>query len=28
VMFVSLAHDPGVIDETVEAFAEAVEAIT
>ena len=28
VMFVSLAHDPGVIDETVEAFAGAVEAIS
>jgi glutamate-1-semialdehyde 2,1-aminomutase len=28
VMFVSLAHDPGVIDETIEAFTEAVETIT
>ena len=28
VMFVSLAHDPGVIDETVEAFESAVKAIT
>jgi glutamate-1-semialdehyde 2,1-aminomutase len=28
VMFVSLAHDPGVIDETIEAFEGAVKAIT
>ena len=28
VMFVSLAHDPGVIEATVEAFAGAVEAIS
>jgi len=28
VMFVSLAHDPGVIDETIAAFAGAVEAIS
>jgi glutamate-1-semialdehyde 2,1-aminomutase len=28
VMFVSLAHDPGVIEETVEAFEEAVKEIT
>jgi glutamate-1-semialdehyde 2,1-aminomutase len=27
VMFVSLAHDPAVIDETIEAFEEAVKAI-
>jgi glutamate-1-semialdehyde aminotransferase len=28
VIFVSLAHDPGVIDETVSAFEGAVKAIT
>ena len=28
VMFVSLAHDPGVIDETIEAFDGAIKAIT
>ena len=28
VMFVSLAHDPGVIEETVAAFDEAVKEIT
>jgi glutamate-1-semialdehyde 2,1-aminomutase len=28
VMFVSLAHDPAVIKETVEAFESAVKAIT
>jgi hypothetical protein len=28
VMFVSLAHDPGVIEETINAFEDSVKTIT